>query len=299
VWRLLLESGLDIHAMNAVRRRFTRWGGGRLALALAGRAVDVLAISDVPGDDPATIGSGPCAADPLTPADVARLLQDADLLGRLPPAIAGMLRDAPDAVVTTTPGHAALARVRTRIIASNGDAVRGAAARARELGWETRIVSEPLTGPAAAAGARVAAALLLGGGTGEASPAAPRCLIAGGETTVALGDAAGCGGSAAPAGGRCQELALAAARVLAGAGTGGGTALLAAGTDGRDGPTDAAGAVVDGHTWHAVRAAGRDPAADLVCHESYAALGATGALLRTGPTGTNVMDVVIGVRRTD
>ena len=102
------------------------------------------------------------------------------------------------------------------------------------------------------------------------------------------------GAAGAGLGGRCQELALAAARALAGAPPG--IALLAAGTDGRDGPTDAAGAIVDGHTWQAVAAAGRDPARDLAAHDAYRALDAAGVLLRPGLTGTNVMDVVIGVK---
>ena len=122
-------------------------------------------------------------------------------------------------------------------------------------------------------------------------------LIVGGETSVTL-DSPRDGGddSAAPIGGRCQELALAAARALYALGeAGAGITLLAAGTDGRDGPTDAAGATVDGATWDRIRAAGRDPAADLARHDAYRALDAAGALLRTGPTGTNVMDVVIGV----
>jgi glycerate 2-kinase len=101
------------------------------------------------------------------------------------------------------------------------------------------------------------------------------------------------GASSDGLGGRCQELALAAAQSLAGAPAG--VALLAAGTDGRDGPTDAAGAIVDGRTWAAVKAAGRDPARDLAAHDAYRALDAAGVLLRPGLTGTNVMDVVIGV----
>jgi hydroxypyruvate reductase len=97
-------------------------------------------------------------------------------------------------------------------------------------------------------------------------------------------------------GGRSQELALAAAEVLASAGTrGSGVSLLAAGTDGRDGPTDAAGAIVDATTWAAVRRAGRDPARDLAAHDAYRALDAARALLRPGLTGTNVMDVAIGL----
>lgn len=112
-------------------------------------------------------------------------------------------------------------------------------------------------------------------------------MIWGGETTVTLGaDSTGLGG-------RCQELALAAARVVEGAPEG--IALLAAGTDGRDGPTDAAGAIVDGGTWRGIAARGRDPGRDLAAHDAYHALDAVGALLRPGLTGTNVMDIVIGV----
>ncbi len=101
------------------------------------------------------------------------------------------------------------------------------------------------------------------------------------------------GDSTAGLGGRCQELALAAARALDGAGPA--VMLLAAGTDGRDGPTDAAGAIVDGSTWRVVVAAGRDPARDLAAHDAYRALDAARALLRPGLTGTNVMDVVVGI----
>jgi hydroxypyruvate reductase len=112
-------------------------------------------------------------------------------------------------------------------------------------------------------------------------------LIWGGETTVTLGDAP------PGLGGRCQELALAAARELSDVHPG--IALLAAGTDGRDGPTDAAGAIVDGQTWRAAIGAGRDPARDLAAHDAYHALEAAGALVKVGLTGTNVMDIVIGI----
>jgi hydroxypyruvate reductase len=115
-------------------------------------------------------------------------------------------------------------------------------------------------------------------------------MLWGGETTVRLGP------GATGAGGRCQELALAAADALRAEGERGhGITLLAAGTDGRDGPTDAAGAVVDATSWDAIRAAGRDPAEDLTEHRSYAALDRIGALLRTGPSGTNVGDVMVGI----
>src|SRR5205085_9601940 len=136
---------------------------------------------------------------------------------------------------------------------------------------------------AAVTGARIATELLQGNGDGRA----PRCLILGGETTVTIHAGGGLGG-------RSQELALAAAAVLRGAPAP--IALLAAGTDGRDGPTDAAGAIVDGTTWARMEQAGRDPEADLQHHDSYPALASVGALIKTGPTGTNVMDIVIALQ---
>ena len=285
LWELLLASGLDIHQTNAVRRRFTRWGGGRLARALAGRPTKVLAISDVPGDVVASIGSGPCAADPMTAADVERLLVDAGLLDVLPGSLTALLRD-PSALGTIAAGDPVFTTVETHIVASNDDAVAAAVAHARALGWDVALPPVHLAGEAAAAGRELAERLA--GATAQSDQ--PFCLVAGGETTVATG-------VGAPPGGRCQELALAAAEVLARVGAGGGVVLFAAGTDGRDGPTDAAGAVVDGDTWGRIGGAGRDPAADLARHASHAALAAAGALIRTGPTGTNVMDVVLGARR--
>ncbi|MEO6528135.1 MAG: MOFRL family protein, partial [Gemmatimonadaceae bacterium] len=121
------------------------------------------------------------------------------------------------------------------------------------------------------------------------------CMIWGGETTVELGDRSDIAGDL-PRGGRCQELALAASRALASAGDAAArVSLLAAGTDGRDGPTDAAGAFAEASVWEAIRASGRAPEHALARHDSYPVLEAVGALHRRGHTGTNVMDVVIGV----
>lgn len=293
----LLGSGLDIAEMNAVRKRFTRWGGGRLALALAPAATRVLIISDVPGDDPATIGSGPCTPDPMLAADVLRILRcDPAISASLPGSIQAHLELTAlgEREETPKPGHPAFESVITRVIANNRLALLGAARRAGALGvQEISVLDQPLTGPAAAMGYAIARELLRARGMilqGGAISARTACLIWGGETTVTLGDAL------AGSGGRCQELALAAAGVLHEAGESADQiALLAAGTDGRDGPTDAAGAVIDAQSWRAVRAAGRDPERDLRTHDSYRALDAAGALLRTGATGTNVMDVVVGV----
>jgi glycerate-2-kinase len=313
LFELLLGSGLAIGEMNAVRRRFTRWGGGRLALALAPRAAHCLALSDVVGDDLATIGSGPCVPDPATGRDVARILEQASLMRRLPPSVRDFLTGSTRGVIPETlkSNHPAFAHVTARVVANNRAALDGATVRAFELGLPARIVTAPLVGEAAARGSELARSLLA---LREMTPRGERrCLVWGGETTVKLGKplgtvaarpAAPTAGNTAlavayaehPLGGRCQEFALAAARVLGAAGEhAAGITLLAAGTDGRDGPTDAAGAVVDGTTWAAIRAAGVNPDDALATHSSYAALDAANALIKPGPTGTNVMDIVIGL----
>jgi glycerate 2-kinase len=284
----LLRSGLDITAMNRVRKRFTRWSAGRLARSLAPARVRCYIVSDVVGDDLASIGSGPCVPDVATAQEVRQALVAARLWDRLSPSLRHHLDavDRGDSSETPKPGDAAFERVVTKIVASNRLALDAAGRRARERGLVTEFLEAPLVGEAADAGARIARRLL---GTGrdpdDATPA--RCLIAGGETTVTFT------GAQTGTGGRSQELALAAARALRGAPVA--VALLAAGTDGRDGPTDAAGAVVDTTTWDRIAAAGRDPQRDLENHDSYAALASADALLRTGQTGTNVMDIVLGI----
>lgn len=283
LWEFLLRSGQPIGVMNAIRKRCLRWGAGRLAAALAPRSVTVLCISDVIGDDPGTIGSGPCAPDPRSAREVLGLLERISPHREVPAAIRRLLErqasgNAPD---TPKPGDGTFRNVVTHVIASNRLAVLGVKERAEELGHAVLAGASDLSGEARDAGTRIGAFLRAGGGGAN-------CFIWGGETTVTL-DAGATGH-----GGRCQELALAAAAELEGVP---GVALLAAGTDGRDGPTDAAGALVDGTTWARIAAAGRDPEQDLAAHNAYRALDAAQALLRTGPTGTNVMDIVIGMRQ--
>jgi glycerate-2-kinase len=273
----LLASGLDIVAMNRVRKRFLRWGAGRLAAALAPADVHCLVASDVTGDDLAAIGSGPCAPDDTTADEVTAMLNAAPIGGRVPSGILRLLAETSAGRIAETPkpDDAVFARVRSQVIARNRMALAGAAKRAAALGLSAEIVAEPLAGAAAAAGIRLGRAL------DGLHP--KRCSIRGGETTVSLGDAPGTGG-------RCQELALAAAREMAGRPN---AALLAAGTDGRDGPTDAAGAVVDGRTWARISAAGRDGALDLQRHDAFPSLAAAGALIARRSTGTNVADMVV------
>ena len=304
LFEILLASGLDIGAVNAVRRRFTRWGGGRLALAIAPAAAHCLAVSDVPGDDLATIGSGPSVPDPSTADDVIEILEDAKLIDRIPKSFRRYVNDVSRGAEPETPkaGHPAFAHGTARVIANNRGALDAAAERARSLGAAAvYVVDAPLVGEAAPAGEAIARWLLelRAKGAPPTGAHAPRIAIWGGETTVTLrgqNQRRGATPSSFPAGGRCQELALAAARALHEAGDRGkGIALLAAGTDGRDGTTDAAGALVDSSTWSAIQSAGLDPATALAQHASNGVLAAINALYSPGPTGTNVMDVVIGI----
>jgi glycerate 2-kinase len=292
LYETLLASGAAIDVVNAVRKRFTRWSAGRLAIALAGRRVDCLLVSDVPGDDPASISSGPCVGDSVVTGELIVQLERSGRWRRFDAAVRRHLEriasgELPD---TPKPDDPVFANVEARVIVSNHHAVEAAAHRAREMGFdEVIIVPKPLAGEASIAGVRIASELLARRRLARGEYRS-RCVLWGGETTVTLGQ------TTSGLGGRSQELALAAARSLADAGeTASGLALLAAGTDGRDGPTDAAGAIVDGLTWTAASANGRDPAADLAAHDAYRSLDAAGALLRTGYTGTNVMDVVFGL----
>jgi hydroxypyruvate reductase len=278
---LLLSSGLAIGEMNVIRKRVSRWGAGRLARALEPAAVRVFAISDVPDDDLAALGSGPLAPDPTRVEDVTALLERSGLWERLPRSVRDLLtRD--EGLATPGVRDPAFRHVSTVIVASNETAVRAALAHAESLGYRAALARTPLRGEAAAAGDALARELL------DARRSGARvCLIAGGEPVVTItGEPNGVGG-------RAQELALAAARRLADAPDSAAFALLAAGTDGRDGPTDAAGAIVTPRVWRGISSAGRDPERDLAGHDAYRALDAVGALLRTGPTGTNVMDLAV------
>jgi hydroxypyruvate reductase len=298
LFKRLLGSGADIAATNAIRKRFSRWAAGRLAVALAERgvaSVRCLIISDVIGDDPAVIASGPCVPDPLTAKDLLRFIDGRGLQSSLTPSLTNHLQavargEFPE---TPKPDDRAFRLVTSRIILGNGSARDGASACAHELGLApVHVVGTPIQGDAALTGERLVQELLQfrdSADAGHERSAARGCVIWGGETTVRLRPGS-------PPGGRNQELALAAARALDALGERGrGLALLAAGSDGRDGPTDAAGAVVDASTWRAIANASRDPARDLAEHASHAALDSVRALLHAESTGTNVGDIVIGV----
>ena len=296
LYEALLASGADIATVNAVRKRFTRWSAGRIAIALSNRRIDCLLVSDVPGDGLADISSGPFVGDPVVTSELIARLERSGKWTVFEPSVRLHLEriacgETPD---TPKPGEPAFDRVNTQVIVSNTHAVEAAAAAARALGVdEVTVVGKPLAGEASIVGVRLASELLARKKLARGERRT-RCILWGGETTVTLAKTRGVGTPGL--GGRSQELALAAARSLADAGeTASGIVLLAAGTDGRDGPTDAAGAIVDGLTWITITNAGIDPAAALSGHDSYHALDAAGVLLRTGYSGTNVMDVAFGL----
>lgn len=291
LYRLLLASGLDIRTMNLVRKRVSRWGAGRLALALSPARVRVFAISDVADDDLATIGSGPCAPDPTSAAELRTMLGARALWQKMPPTVASYIDEVIAGLRGETPkfDDPRFSRVHNRVLANTQTALHGAADQARTLALPASIEGA-LTGDATEQGADIAAFLVEAGRRGRQG-----VFLWGGETTVTLELPPSPERISQPvrprSGGRCQDLALSAAIRLAAAQVGQRITLLAAGTDGRDGPTDAAGAVVDGTTAAAVG----NPRDHLERHDAYPALRRAQALFITGPTGTNVRDLVVAL----
>jgi glycerate-2-kinase len=246
------------------------------------RIIPIL-LADVPNEDPAMIGSGPVSPDPLAAWHVERILRDADVAVRVPLSIASTLGAMRAGAVPETPkpDHPAFARVEEPFVVGNTAALEGAAAHATALGYEPVLLAQTiLTGDATAAGRVLAHSLA------RATPGT--CLIWGGETTVRLPSDHGLGG-------RCQQLALSAAEVLNDLGLQE-SWLLAAGTDGRDGPAPASGAMVSGMSWKESGAREGAPTAALARCDAFGALAAAGAILPLRETGTNVMDIVVAVR---
>ncbi len=266
---MLLHAGAPITAVNLVRSELSLLKAGGLARAASPAQVVGLLLSDVVGDDPASIASGPTVW-PLSPSG-----SGARTLKRI-----GVWELAPQTVRTALGTPPARTRVSPTpynlVIARNRDMLRAAAAEARAIGFHPRILTARMQGEAFAVGLRFGRRL--------AAAAPPACLLAGGETTVTIRH----GGR----GGRNQELALGAALALEGHS---GCTLVALASDGIDGPTDAAGAGVDGETAARGRALGLDLRQASREHDAYPLLDRLGALLRTGPTGTNLNDLVIGI----
>ena len=285
VTRLLLECGATINELNAVRKHLSRLKGGQLARAAYPAPVVALLLSDVIGDPLDVIASGPTAPDPTTYHDALAVLDRYGLRARVPPSVrahleAGARGDAED---TPKPGDPVLAGVTNVVIGNNGLVVEAAVEEARRLGLAPCLLTRSLQGEAREV-ARMFAAVLDEVARSGSPVARPACLIAGGETTVTV--------RGRGAGGRCQEFALALAPELAAMRD---IVVLAAGTDGSDGPTDAAGAIVDPTTLERARRKGLDPRRALAENDSHPLFAALGDLVVTGPTGSNLMDVYLGV----
>jgi len=277
----LLQEGADIAALNTVRKHLSAIKGGWLAAVAAGPTL-ALAVSDVVGDSPSVIASGPTVADPTTfrdAIDVVRRFGGPDAYPRSVVAYLakGTRGEVPD---TPKPGDPRLARADTQVIGGRADALDGARAEAMRLGYATVVIEDPVTGEARVASPThlVQVAKRLEG------VVRPACVLSAGETTVRV---VGRG-----TGGRNQEFALAAARGLNTVGEV--AAALSLGSDGADGPTDAAGAIVDTTTMARSQTAGLGaPDRYLDDNNAYAFFNPLGDLVRTGPTGTNVGDLQI------
>jgi len=281
ITQILLSSGATIHELNTVRKHLSRVKGGRLARLAHPAVVLSLILSDVVGDDLDTIASGPTVPDRGTFQDCLGIMKRKGILNVTPPAVLSLLEAGARGEIPETPkaGDPVFKDVRNLIVGNNEMALRAAGKKARELGYEPLFPSGFQEGEAR----EVARALvsLARNFRREGGPAShPLCIITGGETTVTV--------RGKGKGGRNQEFALAAALEMAGLE---GIVVLSGGTDGTDGPTDAAGAVADGRSVERGRLAGMDAQAYLDANDSYHFFDPLGDLLMTGPTFTNVMDL--------
>ncbi len=278
--RALLQSGADIREMNAVRKHLVRVGGGLLARAVHPAAVRAILVSDVIGDDIGVIASGPFAPDSSTFAESLAVIGRRGISGRIPAAVLSRLQAGARGEVPETPkaANSCFARVRHVIAADNATALATMAKKAESMGFRVVCDRAPMQGEA-----RVAALTLLDRARKafEEKSGRPLCYLAGGETTVTV--------KGRGRGGRCQEMALAAAIALRGRRN---VSALFAGTDGTDGPTGAAGGFADRESIAGLDALGAGVAERyLEDNDSGSALQRAGALFVTGPTRTNVMDV--------
>ena len=292
VTRLLSRSGAPIHELNLVRTQLSLVKGGRLAAACQARLLVTLAISDVAGDPPQVIGSGPTVPVNSQPAAALEILERRGLLEKLPPAVIRTLQSA-----TEKPAEPITVPMAWQVVASNSASLQAAAGQAEELGYRVAQVLRDVQGDAATAGADFQRRLQA---LKQQSRGQRLCLLAGGETTVNLASA----GENPGRGGRNQEFVLSAAQVAADSDAQHSTegsadwALLSGGTDGEDGPTDAAGGILDKQILKAILAGGYEIQDCLTRHDSWTLLDSVGALIRTGATHTNVMDIAVGLTAT-
>lgn len=275
---LLLKSGADITGLNMVRKHLSAVKGGRLARAISPAHVLSLIVSDVIGDRLDTIASGPTAPDSTTYTDAIGLIEKLGLLKKAPLSVIKALKLGAVGKLDETPkeNDPVFLSVANKIISGNSTAVASAASRARELGYKVETLGSPISGEARLAAVALAGLAL----RKKAEKGPPLVIVSGGETTVTV--------TGEGKGGRNMEMALAFALAVKGVD---GITFLSAGTDGTDGPTDAAGAIVDGHAISSAERLGLRAGEYLDNNDSYNFFSKAGGLLVTGPTGTNVMDI--------
>ncbi len=281
--RALLRCGATINEINTVRKHISQLKGGDLARLAFPAQVISLIVSDVIGNPLDVIASGPTSPDPTTFAQAYAVLDKHALLSEVPPAIVRHLQSGMRGEIAETPkaGDPALQRTQNLIIASNEHAARAAIERARQMGLHALLLSTSVEGEAREVAKVLAAIVKELVRSGQPLPR-PACIVAGGETTVTVrGNGLG---------GRNQELALAAAPSIAGLDN---VAIIALGTDGTDGPTDAAGAICTGQTLQRAAHKGLSPTDFLANNDAYHFFEAIGDLIVTGPTNTNVNDLTL------
>jgi hydroxypyruvate reductase len=280
---LLIASGATIHEINTIRKHISAIKGGRLAQAAAPASVVTLILSDVVGDDLDVIASGPTVPDGSTFGQCQEIIKRYHLADALPPSVIRLIQRGIDGAIADTPGIDSHGwdHVYNLIVAHNRQAIHAAAEEARQRGYQTLILSTQLEGETrVVAGVHGAMAREVLSSGHPLNP--PACLLSGGETTVTI--------RGRGKGGRNQEFALAAALAIDGQAN---IVVLSGGTDGTDGPTDAAGAISDHTTVQRAREAGLDISKALEANDAYPLFTDLEDLLMTGPTLTNVMDLHI------
>lgn len=288
---LLLKAGASIHELNAVRKHLSDVKGGRLAMAAHPARIISLILSDVIGDSLDVIASGPTSPDSTTYADALEVIKKYRLDEKVPVNVINVLNRGLQGIVAETPkeGNPVFEKVENTIIGGNKNTIEAARTEAVRLEFDATVISAEVQGEAADAGRWLAkkAIEIIKRRKGEAVAGGEKgsvCLVSGGETTVTV--------TGSGFGGRNTELALAYAMEIEGEK---GITFLSAGTDGADGPTDAAGAIVDGNTVKRAKAMGIDPGQYLKNNDSYNFFKTIGDLFITGLTGTNVMDIQVAL----
>lgn len=277
VTRHLMHSGATIHELNTVRKQLSQLKGGGLARACTAGTLIALVVSDVIGDPLDVIASGPTVADSRTPADALAILEKFDPDGSVPASVRQYLEERSQRSSNAAPVRSV---VHNHVIGNNATALAAAAEEAARLGYVTRSLGSNNAGVARDVGRELAEQALQ-----LRNDPAPTCLLSGGEPVVHLTST-----DRPRKGGRNQEVVLAAMQRLWDDGMAG-IAMLSGGTDGEDGPTDAAGAFADESILATAKAANLDPAEYLAINNSYPFFERIGGLLKTGPTHTNVMDL--------